>query len=506
MCVRRRARAPAATSHLPGLAVANTSAPSAGPAAPPPCRPRRPPRAPAPTRPARSPARSTSAVVRGQEHHRHRRRLRERPARRDRHQQPASVTATGPNAPAEQAHHPVARREIGHLGADLQHHAGALAARAAVLPGYMPSAISTSRKFSPAARTATRTWPGRAAPGRPGRARAPRPSSVLPAPPAARRRSAGDHVGTGRAPAPAAAPSTTPAAHRQLRLAQGQRRGQQRDRDCSLPSSRPARTGPGAPTARSAPGPTAAAGAHRTTAPSTATAPRDHDQRRRRQRLLRQPCRSTRAPVIVCGRSAPARVGRRRRRTNTQTYGRHGVRDDRRRPAAPTASSGSATDSSSAPTTAHRAPRHRRASLAPARPRRPGHREQRVRAAGPGQPARSSGRARNRAPPTTTGRAGSVDRHQLRPGPPAPGAAAPAAAVAPARADTTPRQANGEPAPRRRPSSAQDSSQWRAAPRRAAPGAARTGRVPSRPSGSATSAKTSSPRRQAARSPWNAGP
>ena len=76
--------------------------------------------------PAPQPRQVDQPVVRGQEHDRHRRRLGERPALRDRHEQPPSATATGPNASGIR---PITRspgRQIGDPGADLEHHAGAL--------------------------------------------------------------------------------------------------------------------------------------------------------------------------------------------------------------------------------------------------------------------------------------------------------------------------------------------------------------------------------------------
>ena len=87
-----------------------------------------------------------------------------------------SVTPTGPT-PREHPHHPIADGETVHPGTELEHHPRALAANSCAAPGYMPSAINTSRKFSPPARTATRTSPGSSAPADSGAGRA-RPSSV----------------------------------------------------------------------------------------------------------------------------------------------------------------------------------------------------------------------------------------------------------------------------------------------------------------------------------------
>ena len=80
--------------------------------------------------------------------------------------QPSGIRATSRRSataaarrPGEEAHHPVARGEVADLRADLHDDARALAADRGVA-GVHAQAISTSRKFSPAARTATRTSVG----------------------------------------------------------------------------------------------------------------------------------------------------------------------------------------------------------------------------------------------------------------------------------------------------------------------------------------------------------
>ena len=153
------ARGRAARPTWPGWRWRTPPRPGAGPAA----------RRPCPTPPAAGVDQDRLArpqagqvdqpVVGGQEHHGHGGGLRERPVRRASGRAAArSVTATGPKAPGTMPEHPVAgRRGRSTPGADLEDDAGAPRCPAAPSPGYMPRAISTSRKFSPAARTAIRT-------------------------------------------------------------------------------------------------------------------------------------------------------------------------------------------------------------------------------------------------------------------------------------------------------------------------------------------------------------
>ena len=83
-----------------------------------------------------------------------------------RRDQPPVGDRDRPERAGEQAEHPVARREVGDVRRRPRATTpGAPRCPCGAAPGYMPSAISTSRKFTPAARTATRTWPGQAVQG-----------------------------------------------------------------------------------------------------------------------------------------------------------------------------------------------------------------------------------------------------------------------------------------------------------------------------------------------------
>ncbi len=170
-----------------------------------------------------------------------------------------SVTATRAEGAGEQAHHPVAGGEAGDAGADLGDDAGAFAAHRAASPGYMPRAMSTSRKFRPAARIATRTCPVPAGSGsrvRDQREVVQRAAAGAVEPPVTLRRVAGASV---PAPARTSRAAQRPAvAQRELRFPGG-------DRTPAAPPSggprrrgRPGRTGRGARTAPTAPGPTPA--------------------------------------------------------------------------------------------------------------------------------------------------------------------------------------------------------------------------------------------------------
>ena len=138
------------------------------------------------------------------------------------------------------------------------------------------------------------------------------------------------------------------------------------------------------------------------------------------------------------------------------------------------------------------APAPSRAGTAPSRGRPAPRRAGRPRAAGP--PARRPRRPGHH-------RIGQLEGDRLRDrsgsaGPAAPWRRRRAGHAAPGERHRSRPSAAGPPRP----------GEPRAAPRPAAPGAARSRPAPGVLGGSATSAKTSSPRRQAARRPWNAGP
>ena len=122
------------------------------------------------------------------------------------HQPCGRPRASGPKAPGNRPMTRSPDRETGRRpGPTSTHHTGALAAQRRPAPGYMPSAISTSRKFSPAARTATRTSPGASGASR---LRARRPgarSSSVPVPPVSSRHAAARRAARSAPPRPARA-------------------------------------------------------------------------------------------------------------------------------------------------------------------------------------------------------------------------------------------------------------------------------------------------------------
>ena len=110
--------------------------------------------------PACSAGQVEQPVVGGEEDDRHRGGLLEGPCRRDRGEQRALGDRERPEGAGDQPHHPVADGEVGRPRRRPRRRPRPPRCRSAASPGYMPRAISTSRKLSPAARTATRTSAG----------------------------------------------------------------------------------------------------------------------------------------------------------------------------------------------------------------------------------------------------------------------------------------------------------------------------------------------------------
>ena len=249
MCASSKPSARSA-SHFAGLAVANTSAPR--------CRASCTAAIPTPPAPACTSTRSPGfergqidePVVGRQEHDRHRRRLRERPALRHPREQSAGRPPRPGRAARQQPHHAIARRQVLHPRADLQHHARALAAHSCASPGYMPSAISTSRKFRPAARTADAHLPRLERSRRLGAGHAARGSSSVPPAPASRRHCSASRRGPSAVArvrrARAAARATVPSRSASCGSPRAQRRGQHAAARASCcHRRRPARNRPG---------------------------------------------------------------------------------------------------------------------------------------------------------------------------------------------------------------------------------------------------------------------
>ena len=138
----------------PGSRSRTPPRPGAGQAASPPSPPRPLAACTSTDSPGRSPRQVHQPVIRGQEHHRHRRRLRERPPRRDLHQHPVIGHRDRPHRRRDSPSpgHPAPARSPPDRSPSPPRRPRSPIRRAQ--PGYMPSAISTSRKFSPAARTA----------------------------------------------------------------------------------------------------------------------------------------------------------------------------------------------------------------------------------------------------------------------------------------------------------------------------------------------------------------
>ena len=450
---------------------------------------------PAPRRPARTTSRAGIRHEQSGVGHRHR----AEPARRP-----------GPS-PGRRRRSPVTP------GAGLEDHPGDLACRSPASPGYMPSAISTSRKFSPAARTATRTWPaasGSAAASGQGtsarfvqRARRQdvaaatavrRPGTARPSRWPGRSQPRRVRRAVAAAPVPAhrrqhAGGSAPPASRRSRR------------------PDRPARSGRGSPTGPTAPGPTPAApaGPPRSLAQSAATAPRvSTTSRAPAQPVLGQPLlQQLPAPRPArYGRRQPGRRPRSRWARSTMQHrpARSAVAAAIRRPVLDGQVGGrrlggtaeSARPAGAVAGTAQRRSAGRWPAAAPTPPEQP--------VAG-----RVSSAESGTAP--ATGRHGQgLDRGHRAAG----RSAAPGTARRRRSAGSRTRSARRagrvqrDPGPgERQPTAAGRRSSARPAPRPCRAASSRAGCRPNRSasrcrvgSGSATSAKTSSPRRQAARS------
>ena len=152
-------------------------------------------------------------VVGGEEHDRHAARLRERPARRA-SARPCGASVDRRPGRTPPANRPITRspaRQVGDAGADLEDHAGALAAERPASPGYMPSAISTSRKFRPGGADRDPDLPRRQRRGRSGHAgRAPGRRARRWRRAASRPPRAGGRQRRRRRPAPAGGASSRP--------------------------------------------------------------------------------------------------------------------------------------------------------------------------------------------------------------------------------------------------------------------------------------------------------
>ena len=515
---RRPGPARAARPTWPGSPSRTPPAPGAGRAGPRPCP--TPPaagvhqhrlarRAARPGRPARSQAvrkATGTAAACG-----------ERPARRDRHSGRASVTATGPNAPANTPMHPVAGRQAGHPGRRSRAPRRRPRGPARPAPGYMPRAISTSRKFSPAARTRDPDL------DRPERCRArPGPgSSARPVQRARRRgvqppgRSAGRHgqqrraggraqPGHQRPPARTAtcgSPAASAAAHRAAHRRQS---GRRRSTSSSRPgfsawaptarrphSRRPARSDDRS-AGRGATAPLSSA-TRRAPAPNRSSASHCLEHRGQRDRPGAHPVGDLRVrPRADSAAPAPAPAGPRHRepapppRTAAASPARSAKRPLRRTPdLRPGRPPGPARPAD------HRLGCGGSAPAAPS-PRRTGSLGRPHAAAGSGRaaPAGSS------SEPTEATAAPAASARVTETPSVGAGDAGPAAAAAPAACSDTPVQANGS-CPAVVAAGRPARGRPRAGRRRAAPGARRTPAAPAASAGRATSAKTSPPRRQA---------
>ena len=384
----------------------------------------------------------------------------------------------------------------------------------------MPRATSTSRKFSPAARTAIRAWPGASGPASGatcGQGARVRPSSVPR--PVTSSRHGPDPGGTSppaRRGQPAAVHGAVP--DRELRLARAEPGGQRPGRarlvlcppDPGPPDPGPPDPGPPDPGPLD-PGPPELclpeAGSLPVAGRSASTRrPGFSDCAERTRPQTAAPARSVTSSPGSAGDRAPGhhheprpgRLVRGQPPLHQLQHARH-LGPRRFRPGSAARPGGHQLG--------RRVVRGYRAVRLAHRDRHPLHREQGFRHVAARRPRRPGRAERERV----------HRQHRLRrPGRrrPATGCRRAAAAAAPAAPAARPRTATPRsrrtaaaprpgPPGRRRPGPAPA----RAAPRPAAPDAGRTSPRSRRSSaGSATSAKTSSPRRQAARSPRNAGP